>query len=71
VRDIKFLEDGTSRVRPAPAVSWCRAGVADALGSARGVGRQEGAVGEGAAPPPTERARAARERAGERAPQSP
>ena len=28
VRDIKFLEGGTSRARPAPAVSWCRAGVA-------------------------------------------
>ena len=28
VRDIKFLEGGTIRARPAPAVSWCRAGVA-------------------------------------------
>ena len=28
VRDIKVLEGGTIRARPAPAVSWCRAGVA-------------------------------------------
>ena len=37
MRDIKFLEGGTSRARPAPAVSWCRAGVAGELG---GPGRE-------------------------------
>ena len=37
MRATYLLEGGTIRVRPAPAVSWCRAGVAGELG---GPGRE-------------------------------